>query len=118
MKASEAEVYAERLKAIRAKYIKALDRTISLSNEEFGEEVADMNDEASRTTNRRVVLEYGAKQREIVVLINEALDRIDNNEYGDCVECGRAISSKRLDLLPYAPYCIECQELLEGSAEQ
>jgi DnaK suppressor protein len=42
--------------------------------------------------------------------IEAALERLDRDEYGVCEECGEAISSKRLDAIPWALLCVSCQE--------
>ena len=43
-------------------------------------------------------------------LVEEALDRIKCGDYGSCQECGRPIPRKRLRIIPWARYCIECQQ--------
>jgi len=45
--------------------------------------------------------------------ISSALDRLTHASYGICEECGRKISEKRLKAVPFAAYCLECQEALE-----
>jgi DnaK suppressor protein len=42
--------------------------------------------------------------------IADALHRIDVESYGICMECEEPISSKRLDAVPWARYCVTCQE--------
>src|SRR5437016_14105439 len=42
--------------------------------------------------------------------ISVALHRIDTGHYGVCMECEEPISSKRLDAVPWAKYCVACQE--------
>jgi len=42
--------------------------------------------------------------------INDALHRIDTEMYGICLECEEPISQKRLDAVPWAKYCVTCQE--------
>jgi RNA polymerase-binding transcription factor len=44
--------------------------------------------------------------------INDALHRMDTDHYGICMECEEPISSKRLDAVPWAKYCVVCQELI------
>lgn len=44
--------------------------------------------------------------------IREALDRIADGEYGFCLECDEPISRKRLEAIPWARHCIQCQEEL------
>src|SRR5215471_340392 len=42
--------------------------------------------------------------------ISDALHRIDTGTYGVCLECEEEISPKRLDAVPWARYCVTCQE--------
>jgi DnaK suppressor protein len=44
--------------------------------------------------------------------ISDALHRIDQDTYGICMECEEPISGKRLDAVPWARYCVTCQELI------
>jgi DnaK suppressor protein len=39
-----------------------------------------------------------------------ALHRMDHDHYGVCMECEEPISAKRLDAVPWAKYCVSCQE--------
>jgi DnaK suppressor protein len=43
-------------------------------------------------------------------LVDEALDRLDAGDYGICLACDEPIAEKRLDALPWARYCVACQE--------
>lgn len=45
--------------------------------------------------------------------IRKALGRLDRDEYGYCEECGQKISTKRLEALPFARYCLDCQREIE-----
>jgi DnaK suppressor protein len=42
--------------------------------------------------------------------ISDALERLEHGQYGICLECEEPISSKRLDAVPWARYCVTCQE--------
>jgi DnaK suppressor protein len=44
--------------------------------------------------------------------VADALRRIERDSYGICLECQEAISPKRLDAVPWARYCVACQELI------
>ncbi|MDE3164324.1 MAG: TraR/DksA C4-type zinc finger protein [Acidobacteriota bacterium] len=44
--------------------------------------------------------------------INDALHRIHTDQYGKCMECEEPISAKRLDAVPWAKYCVTCQEAI------
>jgi DnaK suppressor protein len=43
-------------------------------------------------------------------LVQEALDRLDSGGYGSCMKCEDPISVKRLRAIPWARYCLRCQE--------
>jgi RNA polymerase-binding transcription factor DksA len=45
-----------------------------------------------------------------------ALQRIEHGSFGSCERCGEAISEKRLEALPFARNCIDCQRLVEEEA--
>jgi len=44
-------------------------------------------------------------------LVDEALDRLASGDYGVCLECEEPIAPKRLRAIPWARFCLECQEL-------
>jgi len=48
-----------------------------------------------------------------LVLVDEALARLDAGTFGTCVRCGRPIPDDRLEALPWAPRCIDCQRLAD-----
>ena len=45
--------------------------------------------------------------------IDNALAKLDAGTYGQCDNCGRPIGDKRLEAIPFAVYCIDCQSALE-----
>ena len=48
--------------------------------------------------------------------VREALQRIRNGTYGQCLIDGGPIESKRLDAIPWTPYCLKHQNLLEAAS--
>ena len=46
-------------------------------------------------------------------LVDAALERLDAGTFGTCVRCGRDIPAERLEALPWAPRCIDCQRLAD-----
>lgn len=46
-------------------------------------------------------------------LVEAALERLDAGTYGTCLRCGRPIAPGRLEALPWAAYCIECQAIVD-----
>ncbi|HAH87010.1 MAG: TraR/DksA C4-type zinc finger protein [Armatimonadota bacterium] len=53
--------------------------------------------------------------RDIIGRIEKALDKIDRGTYGTCDRCGREISTERLNAIPHAIYCVDCQDIIESS---
>lgn len=51
-------------------------------------------------------------------LVESALERLDLGEYGTCANCGTSISSKRLQAVPWAKYCLDCQDKKARGDEQ
>ena len=47
-----------------------------------------------------------------LVLVDEALARLDDGTFGRCLRCGQDIAAARLQALPWAAYCITCQKLV------
>jgi DnaK suppressor protein len=45
--------------------------------------------------------------------VDAALARLDEGSYGTCIRCGRAIATERLEALPWAAHCIDCQTTLD-----
>jgi DnaK suppressor protein len=52
-------------------------------------------------------------ERKILMEINDSLNRIEDNTYGICENCGKQIPKQRLDAIPWARYCVACATLLE-----
>ncbi len=113
MDKNSAERFRKTLISLKEQLAGDHERIVGASSEEFGADLPDVNDEASRTMSRRILLEIGDKNFDAINQINDALDRIEKGEYGICEECGDDIPIKRLELLAFAKYCVECKERLE-----
>jgi len=59
---------------------------------------------------REVAVESLVRQSARLRQIRNALFRIDSDDFGTCLGCGREISLKRLDAVPWTTLCIACQE--------
>lgn len=53
-------------------------------------------------------LSVAKNAEDLLAKVDEAMGRIEEGSYGNCVECGKAIPVARLDALPYATLCVEC----------
>jgi RNA polymerase-binding protein DksA len=83
--------------------------------EETEEETYDnhLADSATATLNREIDSTLEENSGHVLVGIDEALDRIENGTFGTCARCGKPIAEDRLEALPYATRCIDCQRLAE-----
>lgn len=68
-------------------------------------------DQAQITHDEFVSLRLNSIDYGQLRLVDEALDRLDSGDYGICLHCDEPIPAKRLRALPWARYCVPCQEL-------
>jgi DnaK suppressor protein len=76
-------------------------------------ETPDPVDLAVRNYSKNVMLAVSENESRQLMMIDEALLRIKDEEYGFCQNCEKAIAPKRLVAVPWARYCLDCQELVE-----
>ena len=76
-------------------------------------ETPDPVDLAVKNYSKNVMMAVSENDSRQLILVNEALERLDDDEYGLCQNCEKSIILKRLDAIPWARYCIDCQELQE-----
>ena len=77
--------------------------------------IKDLGDQASSAYNREFLFELGNGERRRLKEVALALQKITEGGFGDCERCGEPIADKRLDAVPDARYCIECQARSKGS---
>ena len=73
----------------------------------------DLVDKAESSYTKEFLLSLSAADRENLDLIDGAIKRLESGDFGDCQLCGSVIGSKRLNALPWTPYCIDCQQKVE-----
>jgi DnaK suppressor protein len=59
---------------------------------------------------QQMALETGRRNRSRLILVRRALERIEQGEFGDCLECGEPIDPRRLEVDPTATRCIDCAD--------
>ena len=68
------------------------------------------DDQAQFLNDESVSLHLNVLDYAQLRLIEEALDRLDSGDYGICLSCDQPIPPKRLHAVPWARYCVRCQE--------
>ncbi|HHQ48704.1 MAG TPA: TraR/DksA family transcriptional regulator [Acidobacteria bacterium] len=113
MRKREVERYRKRLLAKQEELNQRVRAVRSSETHGTGESAADLGDRALKTTSREMAYRLSTEEQTILKRIDRALQRIEEGTYGNCLNCGGAIQKGRLDAVPWARYCIDCQELLD-----
>jgi RNA polymerase-binding transcription factor len=79
------------------------------------EQVSDPADITQQATDREIACQTLSRQAGTVQQLRSALERIDSGSYGVCMQCEEEISPKRLKAIPWAEFCIDCQEMADLS---
>ena len=74
------------------------------------EQSAELLDGIQRMMERELALDTLSRNWRTTALINEALARMEDGSYGTCQDCDEQIPERRLRALPWAKFCISCQE--------
>ena len=77
------------------------------------ESAQDIADRAASSYNKEFLFHQSDDNRRILQLVSEALQRLNNGGYGLCVACHDEVQAKRLDAVPWARHCLECQQKQE-----
>lgn len=77
------------------------------------EKASDALDEVRLKEEREFAIRNLDRDSSALRLIHRALSRIANGTYGVCLHCEEEISSKRMAAVPWAAFCIECQEKID-----
>jgi len=77
------------------------------------EKTPDALDELQMANDRELAISNLARNSSIAALIRNALARFEDRSYGVCQRCEEAISPKRMRALPWAAFCIKCQEWID-----
>jgi DnaK suppressor protein len=117
---SAPEVTSERYDALRDRLLKQKQEILDMYNQDLkaGQESADdgtddIVDRANAAYNRELMFSLSDSERTLLLQIEDALNRIHAHTYGRCASCGQAIALPRLEAVPWARFCINCQELAE-----
>jgi DnaK suppressor protein len=81
-------------------------------------DVRDLKDMASEAQLTTVGEAEVARDADELAAVKAALQRLDANQYGDCVDCGEAIPLQRLLVQPASVRCAACQSVFEHAAQR
>ena len=85
------------------------DTALSSDNIEKRGVTTHMADSSFDNSRSEMALRMLTEDGDILGLIDDAIERLVDGEYGICMDCGEPISEARLMARPYAVYCIKCK---------
>ena len=74
------------------------------------EKSADALDEVQHASERELAIRNLDRESNLLRNVRSALRRIEDGSFGTCLHCEEEISPKRIAAVPWAPFCIQCQE--------
>ena len=103
--------YRKRLLTRQEELILDISRNRQVTDETVDEQAQDMVDRATSAYTREFAFSLSEADRKALLLIEQALLRIEQGTYGVCVHCQGVVQEKRLEAVPWARHCLECQEM-------
>ena len=117
MDAKKIEEIRRQLSNERASLMESINRARQAAAETKIERTEDEGDLATISHNRDVIYNLHENDFTRLRFIQQALRAMDRGSYGECVRCGEDINEKRLEAVPWATMCIQCQEQAEAESE-
>lgn len=114
MTKTEVNKYREILEAKQAELAQVLRNRDGITIEKS----PDALDEVQNAAERELAIRNLDRESNLLRNVRAALHRIDEGMFGICLHCEEDISPKRLNAVPWAPYCIACQEIADRNQEE
>lgn len=112
-KANQFEAHEKALREKQREMLETFSRDRAAGNAGNDDGIQDLADKAASTYSKELNFSLSDADRIILQHIEEALERIASREFGTCTNCGTVIGEKRIQAIPWTPFCIDCQELQE-----
>ncbi len=113
-KGSATRKFREKLLEQKAQLERSVLSTVEAGRKFETDDIIDPADKAVLSYQRELMFSQGTNERTQLSLIRLALERLHDGSYSECLMCGDEISPKRLEAVPWTPYCISCQEKIEN----
>jgi DnaK suppressor protein len=112
-KASSHQPYIDALRKKQNELLDSYERDKAAGNAQPDDGIQDLADKAASAYSKELNFSLSDGERNLLMLIDEAFERVKNGTYAVCTNCGNPIGEKRLQAVPWTPFCIDCQELQE-----
>ena len=110
MKAAMLERLKQKLLLKRRELLSEVREKHAVNLESGNDGIQDIADQATTAYTKEFLLSIGDAERQLLKQVDAALEKIRLKKYGQCERCGEPIVQKRLEALPFARFCIACQE--------
>jgi RNA polymerase-binding transcription factor len=107
------EALRDRLVNQRLEIVNMYQQDVRAGQESADDPTEDIVDRANNSYNRELMFSLSDGERVLLLQIEAALRRVESGTYGKCTSCGNPIHPLRLEAVPWARFCIDCQELAE-----
>ncbi len=111
------ETIRKDLVKLRDKLLKEIGANLKAERNPGDREVGDFYDDVDIEKDRQMVYTLGERERAKLNAITTALEKIEDGTYGQCEDCGEDINKKRLKIIPFTKFCINCQSEHEKRAK-
>ena len=105
--------FEERLRSQQHQLERSMLTAVEQGRQVIAEDTLDVADQAVFSYQKEMIFSQGTEGHSQLTLVRLALERLHDGSFGECLHCGEPIGEKRLEALPWTPYCIECQEKIE-----
>jgi RNA polymerase-binding transcription factor len=105
--------FKKRLIEKQRQLVDEVGKSAMYGKDQEDDSIKDLGDQANTAYTREFFFELGNGDRRLLREVVAALAKIDDGTFGSCERCGELIAEKRLDAVPFARYCINCQRLAE-----
>ena len=106
----DSKSYKSRLLARERELLADIGRFEREAREAVDSEAGDPMDRATTSNGKATTFEESNLEWQTLVQVREALQRVQDGTFGNCVDCGRLIEISRLEAIPWTRYCREDQE--------
>ena len=113
MEKRKMRVFRDKLLDRRESLVGQVQQAEMYSRERDAEATQDPADMAANAYTKELLVSMSDNDRQLLNLIDEALERIEAGKYARCAHCGEVLPEKRLDAVPWARHCVGCQDLQE-----
>ena len=112
-KANPYQPFIDALRKKEKELVDSYQRDKAAGNSQPDDGIQDLADKAASAYSKELNFSLSDHERNLLMLIEEALNRTNEGTFGTCTNCGNVIGEKRLAAVPWTPFCIDCQELQE-----